>query len=155
MNDYRIDYAQIDVDDLMQQVRERARSTVAADPRLPAVDRADVVLRLRNHLDMDNTQPYELQRKLKLDSGWNVAPGDLYTSHPGGAGRLISIVRRVLRPITKLFVNLDLPLHKQFKVNIGVAAALHDLMQDNAVLRAEIEELRAQRDAPDANTRER
>ena len=33
-------------------------------------------------------------------------------------------MRRLLRPLTKLFANTDLPLHKQFKVNIGVAAAL-------------------------------
>ena len=154
MPDYRIDYARIDVDDLMEQVRERARGRTAADPSLPSVERPDVVLRLRDHLDMDDARPYQLQRELQLDTGWNVAPEDLYASHPSGAGRLISLIRKLLRPITKLFVNLDLPLHKQFKVNIGVAAALHDLMQDNMALRAELEQLRAQRHEGDAATRE-
>lgn len=146
MADYRIDYAQIDVDDLMEQVRARAAQRVARDPALPTVDRADVTLRLRDHLDLDDALPYRLQQELGLDTGWNVAPEDLYVSHPGAVGSLISALRRLLRPVTKLFVNADLPLHKQFKTNIGVAAALHDLMQDNAALRAEVDSLRRRLD---------
>lgn len=146
MSDYRIDYNAIDVDDLMSQVRARASGRAAADPTLPPVDRADVTLQLRDHLDLDDARPYQLQRELGLDTGWNVAPEDLYSSHPSFAGTVISAVRRLLRPITKLFINADLPLHKQFKTNIGVAAALHDLMQDNATLRAEVAALRERLD---------
>jgi len=151
MSEYRIDYEALDVDDVMEQVRRHASGRVSADPALPAVDRADVILRLRDHLDLDDARPYQLQRELHLDTGWNVAPEDIYVSHPGFAGTLISAFRRILRPVVKLFVNTDLPLHKQFKVNIGVAAALHDLMQENATLRAEIEALRARLDTPDAS----
>jgi len=151
MSEYRIDYAALDVDDVMEQVRDHAGGRAGADPSLPAVDRADVVLRLRDHLDLDDARPYQLQRELRLDTGWNVAPEDIYTSHPGFAGTLISAVRRLLRPLVKLFVNTDLPLHKQFKVNIGVAAALHDVMQENATLRADVEALRERLDTPDAS----
>jgi hypothetical protein len=149
MSDYRIDYDRLDVEDVMEQVRERARGRAAADPTLPSVDRPDVSLRLRDHLDLDDTRPYRLQRELGLDTGWNVAPEDLYTSHPGFVGGLISSARRLLRPLTKLFANTDLPLHKQFKVNIGVAAALHDIMQENAELQARIELLQKRLDKLD------
>ncbi len=62
---------------------------------------------------------------------------------------IISTVRRLLRPLTKLFANTDLPLHKQFKVNIGVAAALHDLMQENAELQTRVEMLQKRLDKLD------
>jgi hypothetical protein len=150
MAEYRIDYNAIDVDDLMEQVRSNASRSGGDDPTLPAVDRGDVTLQLRDHLDLDDARPYQLQRELRLDTGWNVAPEDLLTSHPGLTGTLISGLRRLLRPIVKLFVNTDLPLHKQFKVNIGVAAALHELMQDNAALRAEVAALRARLDDNEA-----
>ncbi len=151
MSEYRIDYDALNVDDVMEQVRQRASGRASVDPSLPAVDRADVILRLRDHLDLDDARPYQLQRELHLDTGWNVAPEDIYASHPGVAGTLISAIRRLLRPFVKLFVNTDLPLHKQFKVNIGVASALHDIMQENATLRGEVEALRARLDAPDAS----
>ena len=73
-----------------------------------------------------------------------MAPEDLLTSHPGPVGTIISTVRRLLRPVLKLFANTDLPLHKQFKINIGVAATLHELMQENAELRAQLATLQAQ-----------
>ena len=150
MSEYRIDYDAVNVDDVMEQVRQHARGRVGADPSLPAVDRADVILRLRDHLDLDDARPYQLQRELRLDTGWNIAPEDIYASHPGLAGTLISATRKLFRPLVKLFANTDLPLHKQFKVNIGVAAALHDVMQENATLRAEVDGLRARLDASDA-----
>ncbi|NKB87507.1 MAG: hypothetical protein GKS06_04750 [Acidobacteria bacterium] len=143
MSDYRIDYDAINVDDLMEQVRAHAGKKASRDPQLPAVDRADVTLALRELIDLDDARPYQLQRELKLDTGWNVAPEDLVLSHPGPIGTLISAARKTLRPIVKLFANTDLPLHKQFKINIGVAATLHELMQDNAALRAEVAALRA------------
>ena len=151
MSEYRIDYDAPNVDDVMEQVRGHASGRASADPSLPAVDRADVILRLRDHLDLDEARPYQLQRELRLDTGWNVAPEDIYASHPGFAGTLISATRKLLRPLVKLFVNTDLPLHKQFKVNIGVAAALHDVMQENATLRAEMDALRARLDTPDTS----
>ncbi len=151
MSEYRIDYDALNVDDVMEQVRQRAGRRASADPSLPAVDRADVILRLRDHLDLDDARPYQLQRELRLDTGWNVAPEDIYASHPGVTGTLISAVRRLMRPLVKLFVNTDLPLHKQFKVNIGVAAALHDVMQENATLRAEVDALRAHLDTRNAS----
>ncbi|MFW6198450.1 MAG: hypothetical protein ACOC5E_01365 [Acidobacteriota bacterium] len=145
---YRIDYANVDVDDLMEQVRERARRQMEA-----AVDPAAVELegrdRLREWLDLDDERPYELQQELGLEGDWNVTPEDLRTSHPNLAGRLISMIRILARPIVKLLVNLDLPLYKQFKVNLGMAAALDRLQRDNAELRRRVRELEARLEAPD------
>lgn len=146
---YRIDYANVDVVDLMEQVRERARrqAEAAADPDAVDVERRE---RLREWLDLDDERPYELQQQLGLEGDWNVTPEDLRASHPNLAGRVISIVRRLARPIVKLLVNLDLPLYKQFKVNLGVAAALDRLRRDNADLRRRLRELEGRLEGPSA-----
>ena len=71
-----------------------------------------------------------------------MSPEDLRTSHPGAVGQVIGGVRWLLRPFLKLLANLDLPLYKQFKVNLGLAAAVHDLLAENATLRRHVGELR-------------
>ena len=151
---YRIDYDNLDVDDLMRQVRAHARSSLDGDPRLPSLSAEATERRLHEYLELDDRRPYELQTTLSLSGPWNVSPEDLRSSHPGAAGALISAVRRLLRPATKLLANLDLPLYKQFKVNLGVASALNDLMQENAQLRQQVSELsrrveRLERDRPE------
>lgn len=154
---YDIDYDHLDVADLMRQVRERARAGDAAvDPRLPAEVAIDAGRRLRGYFDLDDRRPHELQQALGLTGDWNVSPEDLRASHPGVIGGVIVAVRRLLRPLTKLLANLDLPLHKQFKVNLGVATAIRVLLQDNDALRRQVAALERrlqalERDRPPEN----
>jgi hypothetical protein len=138
---YRIDYEDLDVEDLMRQVRARARAGEGGELQLPEVDAEAVGRRLHDYLELDDRTPYELQQTLSLGGPWNVTPEDLRSSHPGAAGTVIRGVRGLLRPLTKLLANLELPLYKQFKINLGVASALHDLMQENAGLRRQVSEL--------------
>jgi hypothetical protein len=139
---YRIDYADLDVEDLMRQVRARARASVVADPALPQLTSAEIERRLHDYLVLDDRKPYDLQQSLSLAGSWNVTPEDLRASHPGPAGFVIGGLRRLLRPLTKLLANFDLPLYKQFKINLGVASAVDGLMQENAALRQEVGELK-------------
>lgn len=138
---YDIDYDDLDVADLMRQVRERARGGESGDVRLPAGEAADVARRLRGYFDLDDSRPHELQAALGLAGDWNVSAADLRASHAGVMGSLIVAVRRLLRPLTKLLANLDLPLHKQHKVNLGTAAALRDVLQENDSLRRQVADL--------------
>ncbi len=138
--EYRIDYAQVDVVDLMQQVRARIAVRSGADPHFPVAEE-ELRKRLLEYLVLDDDQPYTMQQALGLGGDWNVGPEDLRRSHDGPVGRLIRGVRTLLRPVTKLLVNTDMPIFKQFKLNIGVAAALHDLLEDNSRQRARLQEL--------------
>lgn len=138
---YRIDYDHLDVEEIMRQVRARARAGEGGDLQLPPVDHEAIERRLHDYLELDDRQPYELQQTLSLGGPWNVTPEDLRSSHPGAAGTLIRGLRSLLRPATKLLANLELPLYKQFKINLGVASALNDLMQENAALRRQVIEL--------------
>lgn len=139
-HEYRIDYEAPDVLDIVRQVRERAAADAGGEPWLPSPDE-DPRTRLREWLLLDESRPAQLQQSLGLGGDWNVTPEDLRASHPGALGGIIGGMRRTLRPLLKVFANLELPLYKQFKANLGFAAALHDLMQENVELRRRLGEL--------------
>jgi hypothetical protein len=137
---YRIDYDDLDVVDLVGQIRERARRTGGAAAVLPEVAAERARARVRAAVDLDDQRPHELLRTLHLQGAWNVTPADLWSSRRPGAGALLSGARRLLRPVLKLFGNFDLPLYKQFKINVGVADVLHELLVRNAELGARLED---------------
>jgi hypothetical protein len=137
--DYRIDYDDLDVVDLMSQIRRRSGRRAGASADLPEVIEERARARVRAAVDLDDRRPYELERSLHLEGGWNVSPHDLIESKRRGTGLLVAGTRRVVRPLVKMFANLELPLYKQFKINLGVAEALNDLLCQAAELEARLE----------------
>lgn len=156
---YQIDYDDLDVTDLVSQIRQRARRGSGASTDLPEVVEERARARVRAAVDLDDQRPYELQRTLHLEGTWNVTPQDLVESKRRGSGALIGAVRRLARPGIKVFANLELPLYKQFKINLGVADALNELLCRTAELEARlddmarrIEDLEATRSAGDQDS---
>lgn len=144
---YEIDYEDIDVNRLMEQVQARAAMAADEEPVAAGSDAPDRYLkRLRDTVDLDDERPYELQQTLRLQGAWNITPEDLRASHDGPLGVLITTVRLLLRPLVKMAVNLDTPLHKQFKINLGLANAVHELTLENATLRHRVQKLSTQVD---------
>jgi hypothetical protein len=138
---YRIDYDDLDVVDLVTQIRERSRRGSGAAADLPEVVEERARARVRAAVDLDDRRPYELQRALHLEGTWNVTPHDLVESRRRGAGGLLSTLRRLARPVLKLFANFELPLFKQFKINLGVADTLHELLVRTAELEARLDDV--------------
>lgn len=138
---YRIDYDNVNVYELMEQVQARALLAEEHDIAVRPTREAAAGVRLADYLELDDDRPYQLQERLGLGGTWNISPADLRLSHPSAAGRVIRAVRTLLRPVTKLLANTDLPLYKQFKINIGLASAIQDLMQENAMLRHRVGKL--------------
>lgn len=140
---YRIDYDDLDVEDLVAQIRRRVRSgeSSLADGGEHDLEPERQTARLRTWLEVDDDGVAGLRRELGLRGEWNVAPEDLRASHPNLLGRLIAGLRRLGRPLVKLLVNADLPLYKQHKLNLGLAAAIRELLQENAELRGRVERL--------------
>ena len=153
---YRIDYDDLDVDDLVAQIHDRVRREESSRGLPPQAMEERIRGRLRTYLDLDDDRPYELQSTLHLEGPWNVSPDDLRSSSRRGLGRLIGLSRTLFRPFIKLIGNLDLPIYKQFKINLGVAEALHDSLQQTAELQARVEELsdRLERLEGEAESRE-
>ncbi len=138
---YRIDYDDLDVGDLVDQIHDRVRREESSRGLPPQALEERIRGRLRTYLDLNDDRPYELQSTLHLEGPWNVSPDDLRSSGRRGLGSLIALTRSLFRPLVKLVSNIELPIYKQFKINLGVAEALHDSMQQTAELQARVEEL--------------
>ena len=136
---YRIDYDDLDVVDLVSQIRARVERSSTELATLPATAGVDAG-RLWDHLVVPDAGLEGLRSSLDPPRDWNVGPEDLDTSHDGARGTLIRAVRRLARPLLKLVANAELPLYKQHKINLGFAAALRQLMEENARLRAALAE---------------
>ena len=136
--------------DLVSQIRERARRADAG-PEIETDLEARTRSRLRAAFDLDDERPYELQDSLGLAGDWNVTPQDLVRSRKGGGiGALLGIVRRLVRPGLKLFANFDRPLYKQFKINMGIAEALHELLHRTAELDKQLQDVSRRLEALEA-----
>ena len=132
---YRIDYDDLDVVDLVSQIRakvDRATQNIGTPPRTPRADAEQ----LWKHLLVPDDHLEELRSLLSAPQDWNVGPEDLVTSRRGVWGDLVRAVRHLARPLLKLVANAELPLYKQHKINLGIAAALQQLLEENARLRA-------------------
>lgn len=143
---YEIDYDDLDVEDLVRQIRNRVRHGDEPAPVTMEVDEERLRSRLRTYLDTDDAGAQQLRTRLELGGAWNVSPEDLRESRSDLLGRLISGIRRLVRPFVKLLVNADLPLFKQHKINLGLASALHDLMREHAELQRRVAELSSRLD---------
>jgi len=150
-DDYRIDYDNLDVVDLVAQIRERSRRISGVSAALPEVIEERARARVRAAMDLDDRRPYDLQRSLQLEGSWNVTPQDLIESKRHGAGSLVIAARRAVRPLVKIFANLELPLYKQFKINLGVAEALNELLCRVAELEARLEDMSRRFEALERN----
>lgn len=140
ITEYRIDYDELDVADLVAQIRAQSRGTSAASASLPEAVEERARARVRAAVDLDDERPFVLQRSLQLEGNWNVTPADLLDSRRRG-GVLLAGFRRLARPVLKLFANFELPLFKQFKINVGVADALHELLTRTAEIEARLDDL--------------
>ncbi len=82
------------------------------------------------------------------DSQWNFSfePGTIYHSSRGFAGRALETVRRLLRPVQKLFWNpnpMIAALSRQSDLNRFSVHLLHNLVLELSRLNLEVQELRS------------
>jgi hypothetical protein len=98
-------------------------------------------------------QPHDLKSGLLAElleqpSRWNFAfdADTLFRSSRGGSGRALEAVRRLLRPVQKLFWNptpLISALSRQKDVNTAYAHLLHNLVLEVTRLNLEVVDLRS------------
>ncbi|TKJ36124.1 hypothetical protein CEE39_00320 [bacterium (candidate division B38) B3_B38] len=87
----------------------------------------------------------ELQA-LKADWNISISLESLYKSHPSLYGRMIYRIRKLLRPVTRFFMNIDVlfpEFHKQTKLNLNFAHLLHNLILELTKLRLDHDELKS------------
>ena len=70
-----------------------------------------------------------------------------------GVGLVLAVVRRFARPAVKLFANLEVPLYKQFKINLGIAEALNEILCKNSDLEAQLDDVTRRLETLEADRR--
>ena len=136
--------------DLVAQIRDRARRD-EAEPEIEADAEARTRARLRATMDVSDERAYELHGSRGLAGDWNVSPDDLVESRTGGGiGALLGAFRRLVRPLMRPFANFEKPLFKQFKINLGIAETLHELLHRNAELEAQLTDVSRRLEALEA-----
>lgn len=143
---FRIASKDVDVDALMRQIREtiaeKKRGLYSEDELREIAERP-----LEPVLDAHDFKSTLLQELLSGPERWNFAfdPDTLYRSSRGGWGRALQVVRRLLRPLQKLFWNptpLISALSRQSDLNGTYAHLLHNLAVEATRQNLEIQDLK-------------
>jgi hypothetical protein len=119
MADFSVRADHIDVEQIMRQIRSRIRDKRGADYTEEEI-RELAAVKLEKFLDpravrSDLLQHYRQQHQpvpLILPEEahpplYNFTPQTVYVSDRGVAGRILTIIRKILKPITKLFFHVD------------------------------------------------
>jgi hypothetical protein len=119
MADFSVRADHIDVEQIMRQIRARIRDKRGADYTEDEI-RELAAVKLEKFLDpravrSDLLQHYRKQHQptpLILPEEahpplWNFTPDTVYVSDRGVAGKILGIIRKILKPISKLFFHVD------------------------------------------------
>jgi hypothetical protein len=128
---FRVAAGGVDVDELMRQVRatiaEKKRGVVSEDELREIAERP-----LEPVLDAHDFKSSLLAELLGDPARWNYSfgPDALYRSSRGAVGQALAAVRRVLRPVQKLFWNptpMISALSRQSDLNTTYVHLLHNM----------------------------
>jgi hypothetical protein len=140
MKDVKIPSSQIDVVEIMKKIRQSAagnRTELNRDDRIKREAKSEF------HSLLQSSQvPDPIADLIKQQTFFEpYDPRTLYVSKRPGIGSILGVIRRLLRPITKLFVNLD-PLayevHRMTALNNLYLRAIQDLVTKTSALQVEL-----------------
>lgn len=140
MKEARIPSHQIDVVEIMKKIRQSAtnhRAELTLDEKIKREAKSDFL-----NLIQEAQLPDYLVEEIRHDSIF--APYDprtLYSSSRAGVGGLIGLIRKILRPITKLFINLDPLAHEVTRLSLlnnFYLKTIQDLIVKTSSLRVQL-----------------
>ena len=137
----------VDVDRILREIREAIEEKKKAGLLTDEEIREVASRPLRPVLQPHDLKSGLLAELLEQPSRWNseFETASIYRSSRGAAGRVLEAVRRVLRPIQKLFWNptpMIAALSRQKDINATYAHLLHNLVLEVTRLNLEIVDLR-------------
>jgi hypothetical protein len=140
MKDMKIASHQIDVVEIMKKIRQSAagnRADSSHDERVKREVKSDF-LTLAQSAQVPEYMVEEI-RQGNLFPAYD--PRTMYASSRSGVGSLIGLIRKILRPITKLFINLDPmagELHRLTVLNNLYLKAIQDLLSKTSSLQVDL-----------------
>ena len=143
---FRIADAGVDVEAVMKDVRARIADKKRRGLLTDAEVREIAEHPLHPVLEAHDLKSALLEELRETPSRWNYAfdPETLYRSSRG-SGHLLESIRRLLRPVQKLFWNptpLIAALSRQVEINAASAHLLHNLPLELTRLRLEVQDLK-------------
>jgi hypothetical protein len=139
--------AGVDVEAVMRQIRARIEDKRRRGLLTDAEVRDIAEHPLERVLDAHDFKPDLLSEFRAHPEWWNYAfdPGTVYRSSRGGSGRILEAVRRLLRPVQKLFWNptpMISALSRQSDLNTYYVHLLSNLTLEITRLNLEVQELK-------------
>ena len=130
-------------EDILRSIEEKKESGLVSDEELEALSERGLDPVLRGG-ELRGTLLEELQER---DHQWNYSfdPETLYRSSRGAVGQALEKIRRLLRPVQKLFWNpnpMISALSRQSDLNRYSTHLLHNLVLELTRLNLEVQELR-------------
>ena len=150
MKDVKIPSHQIDVVEIMKKIRQSAtsnRTELNHDDRVKREAKSEF-----QSLIQSAQVPDTVADLIKQQSFFEpYDPRTLYVSKRPGIGSILGVIRRLLKPITKLFVNLD-PMahevHRLTSLNNLYLKAIQDLIHKTSALQVELYHFRKRNGGP-------
>jgi hypothetical protein len=140
MKDVKVPSHQIDVVEIMKKIRQSAsgnRTELTRDDRIKREAKSEFQTLIQNAQVPDSVA--DLIKQQTFFEPYD--PRTLYVSKRPGIGSILGVIRRLLKPITKLFVNLD-PLahevHRLTALNNLYLKAIQDLIYKCSALQVEM-----------------
>ncbi|HSP07427.1 MAG TPA: hypothetical protein VLR94_09630 [Acidobacteriota bacterium] len=140
MKDFKIPSHQVDVVEIMRKIRQSAansRSEMTLEEKVRREAKSEF-LSLIQAAQVPDFMLEQIRQQQILEP---YDPRTLYASSRAGVGGLIGIIRRILKPITKLFINLDPMAHELNRLTIlnnFYLKTMQDLIAKVSALRVEI-----------------
>ena len=145
MKDLKLPSHNVDVVEIMKKIRQSAsrnRAEFTSEDRVKREARSEF-LALVQGAQVPDFMVEEIRQQTVYEP---YDPRTLYSSSRSGVGFLIGLIRKILKPITKLLINLD-PLAYQVNrlsiLNNFYLKTVQDLIVKNATLRVEVHSLKS------------
>jgi hypothetical protein len=140
MKDIKVPSHQIDVVEIMKKIRQSAagnRTELNRDDRIKREAKSEFQTLIQTSQVPDSVA--DLIKQQTFFEPYD--PRTLYVSKRPGIGTILGVIRRLLKPITKLFVNLD-PLahevHRLTALNNLYLKAIQELVYKSSALQVEL-----------------
>jgi hypothetical protein len=144
MKDNKIPSHQIDVVEIMKKIRQSAsssRTELTIEEKVRREAKSELIS-LAQAAQIPDSTVDEIRQQTVFEP---YDPRTLYSSSRPGVGSLIGFIRKLLKPITKLFINLDPMAHEVNRLcmlNNFYLKAVQDLIVKNSALRVEMHQIK-------------
>lgn len=130
----------IDIENIMQEIREtiakKKEEGIYTDEEVEEISK----LKLETLADSAEIDTQLLQFLRNKNRSWNISANYTVETHRGSFGKIIVIIKKIIRPFIRLYT--DHLVERQAQLNLYIVHILHNLVQELTKLNIENTQLR-------------